>query len=420
MSGLIYGAMAGMGEAGERAGLTLQKTFSDENLLRMRAEADQAMARTMAELARETHAANIETDIAAAPRRFEAELPGKKALMSAEADARVDTARRSPRTLAAGASEIQDGRIIATAPEKPLPREQLAYYTAQANRLNAEAAAIRDGIKYRGEKVAVPNIKVETLDRDGVKTIVNVDQNSGAIGVVMPGAPATPGKSRWFSPDEPGKPEGPPSISWSLNGRALPGGLSDLYPAMKARIGDQGEPGRPPGERDIALLRARPDMASEFDRKFGPGASDRVLKRSGWDSETKKVFVDGREIGTAASEAEAKSLAAKAKAGPDSAGASRAMPRPSLDSFFKQPKEAPASVEPDIPGGEELDAAKDRLNAAYRRMQTFGLVQRRTNAKEFEAAQKELADAQQAEIQARAAYDKAFSRGGAARFRTQY
>jgi hypothetical protein len=243
----------------------------------------------------------------------------------------------------------------------------------------------------KGGKVPLPNIKVETLEYDGLKRIVNVDQNSGAIGVVTPGARAEPGESNWFSPDKPAKPEEQPTVTWSLNGRVLPGGLADLYPAMKARIGDQGQPGAAPGtsppQAAIEHLRKNPHLAGSFEEhyKLPKGAAERVLN------------------GTAKTEAEARSMVAKAKAGDNAAIVDPFRPRP--------------PVEADIPGGEELDAAKERLASAHRRIQSFGALQRRTNPSGFEAAQKGLDDAEQAVNQAKAIYDKAFTGGGAARFR---
>lgn len=115
------------------------------------------------------------------------------------------------------------------------PQELLDYYKANANRLNAEARAIEQGLKY-GQKPALPNIKVEK-DADG--QIYNVDTTSGAIGVIQPGQPAVKGETRWLGPNDPDKPATAPNINWSLNGKPLPGGLGDLYPAIKSRVGDQ-------------------------------------------------------------------------------------------------------------------------------------------------------------------------------------
>lgn len=71
--GLIAGAMQGAGEAGVAAGAQAQKQFGQEDLLRMKAEADKDLAKTTSELAVGAHAEMANTDIANIPRKGEAE-----------------------------------------------------------------------------------------------------------------------------------------------------------------------------------------------------------------------------------------------------------------------------------------------------------------------------------------------------------
>lgn len=79
MGGIVAGALAGAGQAAERSLHTLQQQFGAEDLLKMRSEADKELATLHATLARETHAANRETDIATAGRFIEAQTPAKVA-----------------------------------------------------------------------------------------------------------------------------------------------------------------------------------------------------------------------------------------------------------------------------------------------------------------------------------------------------
>jgi hypothetical protein len=206
---------------------------------------------------------NLQAEAAEIQRMRDVTLAGlKKGEITAEANAKVDVATRSPRTLPAGASEVQDGKVVVTAPEKPHPPELLAYYSANAARLNAEAEAIRNGEKYRqkgGEKPRLPNIKVEKNDQTG--EVYNIDQNSGAIGTIVPSKPAEPGKTSWlpWNKDEPGKAAQPANIVWRLpDGRVLQNGLADLYPDISARTPEgAGAPASP-----AAAPGGRPPLAS--------------------------------------------------------------------------------------------------------------------------------------------------------------
>lgn len=232
------GAFEGLGGAMERSGRDIAQSTLEEFR-------QAKLAELQAQAARETHRVNLQTDIAATPARLAAETgglvereaalrPGALERARATGDIEVDVARRKPRTIAEGATEIVDGQPRFTAPktEVPKPQELLDYYAAGAARLNAEADAIRDGLKYKGpvDRAALPQIKVEK-DADGNPYMV--DAVSGAIGVIRPGAPARPGQTHWFSPNEPGTPAGPPTVDWSLNGQPLRNGLNELYPNMR-------------------------------------------------------------------------------------------------------------------------------------------------------------------------------------------
>lgn len=236
ISTAISGAMAGGGEAGVQAGLQMQRQFGEQELLKMRADAEQQLVRTQATLAQQTHATNVEADIAAIPRRQAAELPGK-----------VAEAHAMPVKLTPGESLSEGGKITVTAPTN-VPPEHLKFYEAYADRMRAEADAIRSGLKYKEGASALPKVTKET-NEDGSQHYL-LDQNSGAVGKIIPGAAAKAAVSHWFSADEPAKEAMPDVVQWTYNGKVLKSGLSELYPAIGKRVGApaSGEtPGAAPG-----------------------------------------------------------------------------------------------------------------------------------------------------------------------------
>jgi hypothetical protein len=129
------------------------------------------------------------------------------------------------------------------------------YYQAAADKLNAEAEAIRSGAK---NKPQVPTIKiVQGKDDMGQPTSTYlVDEHTGATGVIVPGKPAVEAKTyNWYDlgkKDVPGKPAEPMHVEWSTSdGRMLPGGLADLYRGATTAApgiinGARGQPGTAP------------------------------------------------------------------------------------------------------------------------------------------------------------------------------
>lgn len=252
----IVGSVAGGGKA---AGEDLE----EQSKAAIEALRDQRLAL----LAQTTHAANVQTDLEALPQKLAIETSGKVAEQGALApgvtaaeQAKSDIATRAKnaeRIIApAGSTVITPGipdttirsdegdgtpTTIAGTPDRtytaPIktPDEQRKYYEAHANYENAMADAVRSGSK---EKVQLPNVKVET-DENGQKTLI--DQNSGAIGTIVPGTDATPEVKHWFSPNEPAKAKGMPGVQWSYNGQPLKGGLTDLYPSIQARTAKAGK-----------------------------------------------------------------------------------------------------------------------------------------------------------------------------------
>ena len=228
----LAGAMAGGGEAGLK--FSLEEAKNEAAMKR-----DEALAR----IARETHEANAQTDLRL--------LPEKKRV-------EVEAENKKLHPLSPGASLASGEGIKFTAPEKQLPAEQLNSYKAYANQLNAEAEAIRSGLKYGSkDKEVLPKVVVTRNPETGEQSIV--DSNSGAMGIITQGMPAKKGETRWFGPNDPDQPSTQPTIQWQHNGKILQGGLADLYPAMRERI----ESGRPAADR--------PGSGVDWS-KFGVGA----------------------------------------------------------------------------------------------------------------------------------------------------
>jgi hypothetical protein len=301
-----------------------------------------------------------------------AALPGAIALEKAKADIQVDTKRREPRTLSPGASEIVDGKIVVTAPDKT-PPELLDYYKAHAE-------SMRAGIG-KGDKALLPDIKFEK-DADGNVTLL--DTRSGAIGTVNPAVANQPesGSLWWKKPAVPGKDK---SISWSVNGETLPNGLNDLYPHMKGQgMGAQSNSGFVITRQDIDLIKSDPKRYAEASKIVG---GDEILDG----------IVANFDKNKASDAAGGKASAEKK---PDSPAA---------------PPQAAKPQAPDIAGGPELDAARSRLSAASAKLRGYGLAQRQRDPTGYEAASKEFANAQEAAGKAQTAYEKSVGSTNSAR-----
>jgi hypothetical protein len=387
MAGLLgfalAGGITGAGEGGAKAA----EKWTDALHAQARDEAmalrQESLARLTAQLGRETHAANLQTEIAAIPQRGAAETEALTAREEATRAGRMQTER-------------EKGAIDAENKIKGVPQQLLDYYAAHARQVNAVADQINRGAKDKTEKPQLPNVKVEK-DADG--NIYNIDQNSGAIGTIQPGEPAQPGTTRWFSPDEPGKPAGLPKIVWQYNGQVLRNGLADLYPAIRGRVGDQ------------------------------PVSSG---GKTGWDSNTGKVFINGQEIGTAKTEDEALRMVGR--------GASAAPPphaiavlreavaslkdNPKLAQHFKdqfkehygvdptqylgkatvRPQAAPAVSEPE--SATVYDTAKAAKKSAAEAYFRYGFAKQRSDPAGFEAARQALDAAKLEEDKAAATWER--------------
>lgn len=310
-NGLIaaLGAIGGAGEAAAYLGKTWNEADLKEELAKANDARMQNLARLQGQVQQDVHRGNIGADMEALPER-----------LRLEAEAKIDVAKRSPRTLAEGATEIVDGQPGFTAPKTaaPISKEQGQYYEAAADRLNAEAQAIRDGLKYKGPADAKPQLPSVKPEKDEGGNTYMIDQNSGAMGFIIPGKAGEKGASHWIGPKDPDKPAKSPEMAWSYNGKVLPNGLSDLYPDMKKRIG-----------------------GSATERGSAPTASD----DSGWDPETGAVFANGRQIGTVdknskTARADAQGLWRKSQSSGEPGALGGTLPRTS-DLTADEPEQAP-------------------------------------------------------------------------------
>lgn len=208
--GLISAALGGAGEG-------LQKGANIGGTLAIRGNIEAEHQR----LAQEAQAAREERNL-----RLTAQLAQEK-----EAS--------QPRVVPAGSTLHTPGSPDFTAPTKETPeqaQERLArekYYTAFANRLNADAEATRRGDKAKQEKPTLP--KITPIKDDTGNTVGVLDENSGAFGVPTPGTPAQDAVSHWFKPDEPAKAAVPPGLQWFNAARQPIAGLHVYYPDMLKR-----------------------------------------------------------------------------------------------------------------------------------------------------------------------------------------
>lgn len=222
----VRGAFAGAGGALEQGGMELLKNSLEE-------QKAARIAELMAQNARTTHRVNAQTDIELLPQKAAAEtgalvdrerllrepkLETKRGEAQIEADTRVDVAKRSPRTIAEGSTEIVDGQPGFTAPKTAVPKspEELAEMTSRARYLDAMARAADRRTGEKPEKPIFP--KLMKGDTEGTFFI---DQNTNALGTVVPATPGTPREKNWIFPDKPEVKGKPASMVWSVGGATL-------------------------------------------------------------------------------------------------------------------------------------------------------------------------------------------------------
>lgn len=279
----------------------------------------------LAQLAQETHAANVQTDIGALPQKLAAETqgavaqqtalaPGAQAQAQALANIDVDKATRMPTTMAAGStrftpgtpgqpeipqgdldySDTGEGRAATpgtpdqtyTAPTKLTP-EQQDYYSERAEYEKqraayekAQAAAVAAGDK---KKPQLPDIEVKVDPTSGDTTYL--DKRSGSIGVKVPGTPPTKGAFHLFQPNDPDTPAVFQHTEWTdSGGKTLPNGLADIYPDLQKSAAKAGLVGGAMGDGDgtMAPPKTPKPPAGYPDAKLAPDGSWYVKKADGY------------------------------------------------------------------------------------------------------------------------------------------
>lgn len=279
------------------------------------------------------------------------------------------TQSERPEVIPAGATVKRPGQPDYTAPIKESPADT-EEKKARAAYLNAYAGYFnRDKPKAEGDGTGKPTLPHVIVKDDGQGGQYLFDENSSAIGTIIPGSPATEPVSHWFKPDEPGKAAQPNNIVWrSPTGDVLQGGLVSLYPDLIKRtpaVDEQG--GAQPGP--AAAPAKRPPLTS---------------------------FFSGSQ--------------------PGSQPAPQAQPRAA----------APASAAPaapaqaaESPTAQAVDAARTKLSAAKTKLHSYGLMQRNRDQQGFAAAQKAADDAQRELEAAMAAYQSELGPVGAATYRVK-
>jgi hypothetical protein len=251
----LFGAIGGAGQAA-----------ASQALLEQKDQMDALREQRLSALRTKEYAANLQANVASAPAMIAAQTPGIIDRLTQEQKIKDASEAAKPRVMAPGSTLVTPGTPgtpgvtptdaaesggtldegagatpgtpdkTFTAPTKLSPGQE-AYYQAHADeakaltaRYQAEADAINRGERYNSQN---QKPKVTLLDKD--QGLLK-DENTGAIGYVIPGKPAKAGVSHVFGADEPAQPATMPTTVWfdPGSGKALANGLDDLYPKKKA------------------------------------------------------------------------------------------------------------------------------------------------------------------------------------------
>lgn len=178
------------------------------------------------------------------------------------------------RRAAAAAQALENNKVHTVAPGASLVKNGGQALYTNPNKTSADArieAALLKGAG--GGKPVGPAI--ETLKTDTGSYLY--DKNSGAIGTIVPASDAVPGKSHWFSPDEPGTPSAPNRVEWkTADGAPLPGGPQTLYSQLPVNK----QPGAAPAAKAPVKVatKAERDALPEGTVYVGPDGVARTRK----------------------------------------------------------------------------------------------------------------------------------------------
>jgi hypothetical protein len=260
-----------------------------------------------------------------------------------------------PRIIPAGGTLQRPGEPDYTAPIKN-PPEQRAEFEARANYYNSLSESVRRGDRARNQKPTLPKIIVKD---DGMGNQFLFDENSGAVGTIVHGAPAQEGKSHWFSADEPARPAQPNDVIWrGPAGDVLHNGLLHFYPDLQKRNGSQALTTTPRPVSDP--LQIRPSLTSFYKPAPQPQPA-----------------------------------APQARPQPASQVDPRAEEEAAFQSGFAGAKSGPNP-------GTDLDVARAHFAAASAKVSSFGSLQRKRDPAGWERAKDELKDALSAKQEAEA------------------
>lgn len=289
----LAGAAAGAGDAGVKAGLQLQKQFGDEDLLKLKSEADLKLGTTLENL-RHTNQVSMKKEVDQ-PFQTSERVAGQGFTREMETDVRQPF-QRTEREAGQGfqTSERQASQMFRTE-----ERKASETYQAEQNKLNRDLT--RDEIASR-ERIAANNNSVSlqvariggTVQQDKDGNMLFFDKQGKATPVMDPNNPGQ--QLRGLKDLTPAAKQYAEVIKGQLQGL-------DREELAASAAGDDKAKDKIT-ERRAALNRDLLNVLTGGISEAGKAAP--TGGRKGWDSSSGKVFKDGQEIGTAKSESDAR------------------------------------------------------------------------------------------------------------------
>jgi hypothetical protein len=166
-----------------------------------------------------------------------------------------------PRIIPAGSTVQRQGQPdfqAPAAPEKALTPEQTDKLKAEAEWLRAHAAQARAAGTAKEPKPTFP--KLMKANDEGVF----IDQNTNALGTLVPAVPGTPAEHNWIFPDKPEIQGKPTSMVWNVGGQIMNDREYNqrFYGGANPVSGREGAPGAPKAAPQPAAT--RPPLSSFF------------------------------------------------------------------------------------------------------------------------------------------------------------
>lgn len=410
----LAGGVQGLGEAGEKSALMYQRQQGEldiqKEMMELKHLKDVALANLHGDIQTRVHAANVKADTGEVGARIEAQtaplVAQRKALAPVEAEAAGGVARA---TAQAGVDVANDPKNVSAR----IKAEQDAFNAMEPLKRKAAIDAEVEKVRAMATPEMLKAVRAEaqakhivdpayTLVPLGDGTVATFDARSGRTTGTLNGPDGKP-----LIRKDPEELKAATSVINMAN-QNLKIAQAEYKATLSDMSGDPAVKARAEADWKNAQLEAKRLTAPAYAVLYGkagieeaPAAPTETTGKTGWDSATGKVFKNGKEIGTAKTEAEARKLAAGGPA-TQSASASAAPAQPTTQ-------------QPDIPGGADVDAARSRLAEANTKLRSFGVVQQRRDPAGFAEAKRAAAEAQQAVDAAMGTYQTNVGPVGAAR-----